>query len=168
MDHVLTPQPQAGDRARALVTVTSAFAGDPVERWLYPEDDQCPQHFPEFAAALGGDAFNHETAWGTTDGAAIALWLPPGAGTDEATPVEILTATVSPAQHDEMYGYWNGCRGTVSRDWAANRGDSRRRRLRHGPQRKRANDRQARRVGYARRVGCACLPDPAEVDRGLC
>ena len=103
MDNLFTPPLQADDRAQALATITSAFAHDPVERWLYPDDNQYQQHFPKFAAALGGGAFKQQTAWASSDGAAVALWLPPGTETDDASVVEILTSTVSPDKHEEMF-----------------------------------------------------------------
>ena len=104
MDNLFTPPLRADDRTQAVATITSAFAHDPVERWLYPDDIQYRQHFPEFAAALGGGAFEQQTAWASSDGAAVALWLPPGAETDDTSIVEILTKTVSPAQHEDMFG----------------------------------------------------------------
>ena len=97
MDNLFTPPLRADDREQALVTITSAFAHDPVERWLYPDDNQYRQHFPEFAAALGGGSFEQQTAWASSEGTAVALWLPPGAETDDTSIVEILTNTVPPA-----------------------------------------------------------------------
>jgi hypothetical protein len=67
-----------GDEARAIATVVSAFAADPVERWLYPADEEYERHFPEFAAAFGGRAFEGGTAWALAGHSAVALWLAPG------------------------------------------------------------------------------------------
>jgi ribosomal protein S18 acetylase RimI-like enzyme len=103
MGNLFTPPRRASDRAQAVATITSAFAQDPVERWLYRDDTQYRQYFPEFADALGGDAFEQQTAWASSDGAAVALWLPPGVETDAASIVEILTNTVSADQHEEMF-----------------------------------------------------------------
>jgi hypothetical protein len=55
MDSLFTPPLRADDRAQALATITSAFAHDPVERWLYPDDDQygsTSQSLPPRWAAL--------------------------------------------------------------------------------------------------------------------
>jgi Acetyltransferase (GNAT) family len=103
MDNLSAAPPlRAADRGKALATITSAFVHDPVERWLYPDDDRYRQHFPEFAAALGCEAFSEQTAWAVDDNNAVALWLPPGTEADGATIVDILTTTVAPAQHEDM------------------------------------------------------------------
>jgi GNAT superfamily N-acetyltransferase len=91
------------DRKRAIATVVSAFADDPVERWLFPESEQYQRHFPEFVAAFGGEAFDQETAWGLTDFSAVALWLPPGTEPDEEPIVSVLTETVSAQKHEDLF-----------------------------------------------------------------
>ena len=91
------------DKASALATLVSAFITDPVERWLYPEDDDYLAHFPEFVAAFGGRAFDAQTAWCVDDCAAVALWLPPGNTPDEDAVVSVLSATVAPAKQDDVF-----------------------------------------------------------------
>jgi hypothetical protein len=73
----------AADESQAIATVVSAFAADPVERWLYPADEEYGRHFPEFAAAFGGRAFAGGTAWALDGHSAVALWLGPGVEPDE-------------------------------------------------------------------------------------
>ena len=73
------------EQARVFATLVSAFAGDPVERWLYPESQQYLTHFPEFLAAFGGKAFDEQTVWSLGDYFAVALWLP-RAQSQTATP----------------------------------------------------------------------------------
>jgi hypothetical protein len=51
------------ETSQAIATVVAAFASDPVERWLYPADEEYERHFPEFVAAFGGRAFEAGTAW---------------------------------------------------------------------------------------------------------
>lgn len=91
--------PDRTERARALGTLVSAFRDDPVERWLYPEDDQYDQHFEPFLAAFGGSAFDVGGAWRLGDFAAVALWLPPDAEPDGEGIVDILLGTVAPEKH---------------------------------------------------------------------
>lgn len=91
------------DQAAALATLVSAFITDPVERWLYPDDDDYVAHFPEFLAAFGGRAFDAQTAWSVDDCAAVALWLPPGTTPDEDAVVSVLSETVAPAKHDDLF-----------------------------------------------------------------
>jgi GNAT superfamily N-acetyltransferase len=91
------------ERARSYATLVSAFAADPVERWLYPEVQQYRTHFPEFLAALGGKAFDVQSAWQLGEFSAVALWLPPGTAPDGDTIGTVLTDSVAPGQHDEMF-----------------------------------------------------------------
>jgi len=66
------------EQSKVYDTLASAFANDPVERWLYPDLAEYHKHFPDFLAAFGGRAFQTETVWRLGDFAAVALWLPPG------------------------------------------------------------------------------------------
>jgi ribosomal protein S18 acetylase RimI-like enzyme len=91
------------EQASALATLLLAFAGDPVERWLYPEPQEYLTHFPVFLAALGGRAFDEQTAWRLGEFSAVALWLPPGTEPDGDVIATVLTESVSPGQHDDMF-----------------------------------------------------------------
>ena len=91
------------ESVRAFATLVSAFTEDPVERWLYPELQQYLAHFPEFLAAFGGRAFDQETVWSLGEFCAVALWLPPGTEPDGDAITTVLTESVAPAQHDDMF-----------------------------------------------------------------
>jgi GNAT superfamily N-acetyltransferase len=91
------------EETRALATLVSAFTEDPVERWLYPESDQYLAHFPAFLAALGGKAFDEQTGWALGDCDAVALWLGPGTEPDGEAIISVLTESVAPLQHDDMF-----------------------------------------------------------------
>jgi ribosomal protein S18 acetylase RimI-like enzyme len=93
----------AGDESAAIATVVSAFAADPVERWLYPREDEYERHFPEFAAAFGGRAFEAGTAWALDGNAAVALWLGPGIRPDEEALGGVLARTVAEEKHEELF-----------------------------------------------------------------
>jgi GNAT superfamily N-acetyltransferase len=99
---LLSPIPQ-GDRQQAISTVVSAFVEDPVERWLYPDREQYLEHFPEFVAALGGRAFDEQTAWRLDEHPAVALWMPPETEPDGDAIVNVLSTTVSADKHEEMF-----------------------------------------------------------------
>src|ERR1700742_4255097 len=92
-----------GDERQALATVVSAFAADPVERWLYPADEEYERHFPEFAAAFGGRAFEGGTAWGLDGHSAVALWLAPGTDPDEEAVGRVLAGSVAGEKHAELF-----------------------------------------------------------------
>jgi GNAT superfamily N-acetyltransferase len=87
----------------AVDVVTSAFFDDPVERWLWPDDETYQREFPTFVDALGGKAFHERTVWSSDGGDAVALWLPPGVTADDEAIVDVLSATVAPAKHPDMF-----------------------------------------------------------------
>lgn len=78
------------DRRRGVAALTLAFAADPVMRWVWPDAYQYATYWPRFAEAYGGRAFDCGTAHVPEDFAAVALWLPPGAGSDDATAGEVI------------------------------------------------------------------------------
>jgi GNAT superfamily N-acetyltransferase len=87
------------DRAKVFATLLSAFRADPVERWLYPDDQDYDEFFPVFLAAFGGEAFAHDTVWRLDDFAAVALWLPPNTEPDADEIVRVLMMTVDESRH---------------------------------------------------------------------
>ena len=91
------------ERARAFATLVSAFIDDPVERWLYPEPQQYLRRFPEFLEALGGKAFDEQTAWRLGEFAGVALWLQPGAKADGTAISTVLEESVSANKHADMF-----------------------------------------------------------------
>jgi ribosomal protein S18 acetylase RimI-like enzyme len=93
---------RSSDRQRAVETLVSAFADDPVERWLYPEEAEYLRCFPGFVSAFAGDAFSSGTVWQIDDFAAVAMWLAPGFEPDGVRIVEFLTETVAPDKHEDM------------------------------------------------------------------
>jgi ribosomal protein S18 acetylase RimI-like enzyme len=98
----ISPIPST-ERGAAIATVVAAFAADPVERWLWPEEDLYESSFPDFVAAFGGQAFEHESAWALDDTSAVALWLAPGIEPEEEKVVGILSETVAPEKHDDLF-----------------------------------------------------------------
>src|SRR3954454_3034781 len=94
----MTPA-RTADRKSVLVTLTRAFAADPVERWLYPEEADYLEHFPGFIDACNGPAFEQGTVWQLADHGAVAVWLRPGSDADVEAVIESLTSTVSTEKH---------------------------------------------------------------------
>lgn len=88
---------------RAYATINSAFAADPVDRWLLPDELLYLRAFPEFAASLGDDAVLASTAWQLEDFAAVAMWLPPGTEPDAERIGASLAGSVSEEKHDAMF-----------------------------------------------------------------
>lgn len=98
--HSRAEQIPAGDLGRAVATIVSAFAADPVERWMYPGDDDYATHFPEFVSAFAGEA---AAGWQLGDFAAVALWIPPGAEPDGEAIVNVLSATLSADRQEDTF-----------------------------------------------------------------
>ena len=94
---------ETADQARAIAALTMAFANDPAVRWLFPEARQYLRHFPDFAWAFAGRAFDHGTVDNLEDHSAAALWLPPNVVPDEAAVGEVLQAGVSEARLAEVF-----------------------------------------------------------------
>ena len=92
-----------GDREEVISTVVSAFVDDPVERWLFPRPEQYARHFPEFVAAFASEAIDRRTVWTLGELSAVAVWLPPDAPPDGDAIVAVLSRSVSPAQHADMF-----------------------------------------------------------------
>jgi hypothetical protein len=67
----------------ATSVLTLAFSADPLTRWVFSDPYDYVAYFPEFIRALGGRAFELDTADSLDGCAAVALWLPPGVKPDE-------------------------------------------------------------------------------------
>jgi hypothetical protein len=76
------------DRERVVDTVVAAFVADPVFRYLFEGDGEAggghdqayARHAAVFAGALFDLRVGHGTVWLVQDGAALAMWAPPGPG----------------------------------------------------------------------------------------
>jgi ribosomal protein S18 acetylase RimI-like enzyme len=82
--------------------IAIAFSGDPAARWLYKDTDTYHQNFPRIIRALGGAAFDCDTAH-HIEGCAAALWLPPGKQPDEAALMEVVEDTVPADERDAVF-----------------------------------------------------------------
>jgi GNAT superfamily N-acetyltransferase len=91
------------ERERVLDTLVAAFAEDPVERWLYPADEEYISHFREFLAAFGGNAFGARAVWRLGDFDAVAMWMPPGVEPDGDAIEALLTTTVASAKQSDTF-----------------------------------------------------------------
>lgn len=94
---VMTP----ADEAAATQTIVLAFAADPMARWTWPDAHQYLEAMPRMVRAFAGQAFSLGTAWGAGGYAAVAMWLPPGAHSDEDGLTAVIESTVAPARRAE-------------------------------------------------------------------
>jgi GNAT superfamily N-acetyltransferase len=83
----LSPVPTAlvrratpADRESILSTVLAAFVADPAFRYFFPTDASYAEEAPAFVGNLLDQRLGFDTVWIVNDGAAVALWNPPGPG----------------------------------------------------------------------------------------
>lgn len=81
---------------QSIAALTLAFADDPPCRWIWPEPSIYMSAFPRFVRAFGGAAFSHRSAFHTPGFQGVALWLPPGAGPDDAAIDQLIRDSVEP------------------------------------------------------------------------
>jgi len=82
------------DRDALLATLMLAFAGDPCTRYMFAAPEAFVAGFQPFAAAMGGAAIEHGSAWLADNCAAAVLWLPPGVESDSEAMVAAITAGI--------------------------------------------------------------------------
>jgi GNAT superfamily N-acetyltransferase len=95
MEPILIPELLS---TRAIATLTLAFAGDPMARWSWRAPDLFLASFPRFVRGIAGAAFSGGGAYGIDDMRGVALWLPPGVGSDDALLEALFDETVPKEQ----------------------------------------------------------------------
>lgn len=91
--------PGEAEAPRALAAIVTAFAADPVSRWVFSEPADYLRLFPLVVGHMGGGAFAQGTAIASADLRAVALWLPPGASGDlEAVGETLATSGHTPPE----------------------------------------------------------------------
>jgi predicted GNAT family N-acyltransferase len=73
----------APDQTGAIGVLTLAFSVDPMARWSLPDPATYLAVFSSITKAFGGSAFDKGTAYIANGFTGAALWLPPGAKSDE-------------------------------------------------------------------------------------
>jgi GNAT superfamily N-acetyltransferase len=94
------------DRQRAVSTLMLAFASDPVVRWVLQEPHAYAEYWPPIIDAFAGGAFESGTAHAAAGFAAVALWLPPGVGSDGATMSALIEEGAADAARPDLDGFF--------------------------------------------------------------
>lgn len=95
---------QASDKDNAICTLTLAFSMDPMVRWSIPQPAKYLAVFPAIAIAFGGTSFERKTAYVAEDFSGAALWLPPGATSDEEALLEVFDQNVGNEVKQDLPG----------------------------------------------------------------
>ena len=90
------------DRQKVIDVITLAFSTDPMARWAYPDAVTYLAAMPEMVKAFGGHGFEHATVHIVDDGAAAAMWLPPGVDADSEQLAAITEQHSPPEQLSDM------------------------------------------------------------------
>lgn len=90
------------DQAGAIGVLTLAFSGDPMARWSMPDPAKYLVTFPLIAKAFGGSAFQKDTAYIANGFTGAALWLPPGAKSDEESLMRLFDENTGDAIKEDM------------------------------------------------------------------
>jgi len=93
------------EQDRAIATITAAFSSDPVVRWLYPEARDYLAYFPRVIPPFAGGAFANNSAHVAGTFAGVALWLPPGVGSDDDAMGALLEESIPDERKEEAYGF---------------------------------------------------------------
>ena len=95
----------ATDEDRAIATITIAFSNDPVTRWVFPDANVYLSYWPRLVKAFGGAAFAEGTADSIDRCGGVAVWFPPGVGSDEETMDALVAEAVPVADREEVFGF---------------------------------------------------------------
>jgi GNAT superfamily N-acetyltransferase len=94
------------DRQRATSTLMLAFASDPVVRWVLQDPHVYAAYWPRIIDAFAGNAFANGTAYVVEGFAAVALWLPPGVGYDDATMSSLVDESAADSVRPDLDGFF--------------------------------------------------------------
>ena len=85
------------DRQAVIDVITLAFSTDPMARWAYPHPANYLVAMPQSIEAFGGNGFAHDSVDLAEDGAAAAMWMPPGVESDSER-LAAMSEQYSPAE----------------------------------------------------------------------
>jgi GNAT superfamily N-acetyltransferase len=94
------------ERHHATSTLMLAFANDPVVRWFLDDSQAYAEYWPRIIDAFAGRAFVHGTAHAVEGFAAVALWLPPGVGFDDATMSALIDEGAGDTARPDLDGFF--------------------------------------------------------------
>ena len=94
------------ERHRAVATMVLAFVNDPVARWMLQDPHVYATYWPRITEAFAGRAFESGSAFALEGFAAVALWLPPGVGSDYATMSALIDEGAAESARPDLDGFF--------------------------------------------------------------
>ena len=91
------------EKDKALSAMMLAFSGDPFFRWFAPDPDLYVRYGCDLMNAFGGNSFEKETAYASTNYESVSFWLPPGIKTEEALVAEVINQIVPAEQAHSVW-----------------------------------------------------------------
>jgi len=91
------------DADQVLAVMTRAFSRDPATRWMFPEREEYLTYFPPFARLYAFGAFDEGAVHGIAGAAAYAMWLTPGAHSDDEGIGDLLKQCIPEHRHSEVF-----------------------------------------------------------------
>lgn len=80
----------------------TAFSGDPVVRWVFPDPLQYLSYAPELVRRFCGKAFEGQSAFAVEGFMGAALWLRPGVEPDGENLAELMQRAVPEADREKV------------------------------------------------------------------
>ena len=93
----------ATDKEQAIATITSAFTGDPILRWVMPDPHQYLTYFPELVRRFAGKAFEGASAYASNAFMGASLWLRPGVEPDQEPLGELIQQAIPESHQEDVF-----------------------------------------------------------------
>lgn len=94
------------EEQRAVSTVTAAFVADPITRWFLPDAQQFLKYFPPVLQSMCGPAFAGKSAFVAGDFMGAALWLRPGAESDNDALGALMQEAIPESDQEARFGFF--------------------------------------------------------------
>jgi GNAT superfamily N-acetyltransferase len=90
------------DMSKSIAAIVAAFLTDPLARFAWPSPHEHLHGMSLAAREFAGGAFEHATAYVSTDFCGAALWLPPGVHPNGEALERVFRDTATPAHLDDL------------------------------------------------------------------
>jgi ribosomal protein S18 acetylase RimI-like enzyme len=96
---------EQSEEDQAVSVVTMGFSDDPIVRWVLRDAARFLAYFPRIVKAFGGASFERRTALRTDGFEGAALWLPPGAASDDEAMGALMEEAVPDEEKADVFAF---------------------------------------------------------------